>query len=253
MKQIDRASGLPLDIADIGAADLHTLKPALETLIKKMNDWAQLNYYKEANEALARLKNNGDRVIFFGDSITEFWLKPENGSFFTNPTYINRGISYQTTPQLLLRLRPDVIDLKPKAVVFLAGTNDIAGNTGPMSMAQTEANFSSIAELLSAHHIKLIFASLLPTSDYHYKSNDPQILMPQTERRPLEKIKKLNAWIKTYCATHNHIYLDYFSAMIDEQGKLNAAYSTDDLHPNKSGYAVMAPLAQAAIAKVIST
>ncbi len=170
---------------------------------------------------------------------------PHMAPFFPGKPYIGRGIGGQTTPQMLLRFRQDVIALAPKAVVILAGTNDIAGNTGPMSLEEIEANLASIAELAHAHGIKVILSSVLPVFDGGRGGEGQPLVM--TDRRPPEKIVALNDWIKKYCAANKLIYVDYFSAMVDEKGFLKRDLSEDGLHPNKAGYAVMAPLAEKAI------
>jgi lysophospholipase L1-like esterase len=166
------------------------------------------------------------------------------GGFFPGKPYVNRGISGQTTPQMLIRFRPDVIDLKPKVVVILAGTNDLAGNTGPSTLEAIEANLISMAELARANGIKVVFASLLPVSDYEMRDGKPIV---QTVRRPPDKIIALNNWMKDYAAKNRHVYLDYFSAMVDAKGFLKDELSNDGLHPNAAGYAEMNPLAEAAI------
>jgi len=181
---------------------------------------------------------NENRVVFFGDSITDMWKLDQ---YFAGKPYVNRGISGQTTPQMLIRFRQDVIDLKPKAVVFLAGTNDIAGNTGPMRLEDIEANLASMAELARSHEIRVIFASVLPVNNY-----TPESLELFSERSP-DKIVKLNVWLKDYCAANNLIYLDYFQAMVDEKGLLKSEFAEDGLHPNAAGYKAMAPLAEQAI------
>jgi len=180
-----------------------------------------------------------------GDSITDGWHNPKSGGFFPGKPYVNRGISGQTTPQMLIRFRPDVIELKPKVVVILAGTNDIAGNTGPTTLEAIEGNLSSMAELAKAHGIRVVLASLLPVSDYEVRDGKP---INQTTRRPPEQIKALNSWMKDYVAKNHLVYLDYYSAMVDDKGFLKDELSDDGLHPNPQGYAVMNPLAAAAIA-----
>ena len=182
-----------------------------------------------------------------GDSITDIWQQPRFGDFFSNPAYVDRGISGQTTPQMLVRFRPDVIDLAPRVVVILAGTNDIAGNTGPMTDEEIEGNFESMADLARAHGIRIVLASLTPTSAYHTRPG----AAPQTTLRPMSRIRALNAWIERYAAAHHDVYLDYFSAMIDSEGVMKAALTEDDLHPNAAGYAVMGPLAEAAIHRAL--
>jgi lysophospholipase L1-like esterase len=212
----------------------------------RLRDWAQLGRYREQNRALARPAAAESRVVFMGDSITDAW--PRYGDpFKSNTSYIGRGISGQTTPQMLIRFRPDVIDLQPKAVVILAGTNDIAGNTGPMTNEEIQANLMSMAELAKVHKIRVILSSITPTSAYHVGPTG----VPQTQTRPMERIRALNDWMKKYAAAEGHIYLDYFSAMLDQSGMLRTELSGDDLHPNAQGYAIMAPLAEAAIKKAL--
>jgi lysophospholipase L1-like esterase len=202
-----------------------------------LRDWPNLARYRDENAKLAAPAAGERRVVFLGDSITDGWGR-EAGEFFPGKPYLNRGISGQTTPQMLLRLRQDVIALKPAALVLLAGTNDIAGNTGPATLEQIEANLASIAELARAHGIRLVLATLLPGTDAHG---------PQTGARPPEKIAVLNAWIRDYCQAGHCTLLDYHAAMVGEDGLLRPDLSDDGLHPNATGYALMAPLAQAAI------
>jgi lysophospholipase L1-like esterase len=211
----------------------------------RLSDWPNLARYREANRSIATPGAGEARVVFMGDSITDAWPQPRFGAFFPGKPYIGRGISGQTTPQMLLRFRPDVIALKPKAVIILAGTNDIAGNTGPMTDEQISGNLASMAELAKANGIRVIFSSILPVSEYHVRPGDTA--PPQTTRRPMARITALNAWMKEYTASNGHVYLDYFAAMTDAKGLLRAELSEDDLHPNAAGYAIMAPLAEAAI------
>jgi lysophospholipase L1-like esterase len=209
------------------------------------SDWPALARYHEDNKKIAPPAKNEQRVVFMGDSITDSWDNPTNGGFFPGKPYVNRGISGQTTPQMLIRFRADVIQLQPRVVVILAGTNDLAGNTGPTTLEAIQDNLSSMAELATRHGIRVVFASLLPVSDYEIRDGNPLI---QTGRRPPEKILALNQWMKTYARTNHHGYLDYFSSMVDDKGFFKDELSNDGLHPNPQGYAVMAPLAQAAIA-----
>jgi len=245
------STGLPADTSTLTSADVPRLLPVLERIKTKMDDWPQLGRYRTANEQLAPAAAGEARVVFLGDSITDNWQLPKFGRFFPGKPYVDRGISAQTTPQMVLRMRADIIALKPKAMVLLAGTNDIAGNTGPMTLAQIEDNIMTIAELATLHDIKVVLSSVLPTSNYHFKGTDPKLA--QTGRRPLETIKALNAWMKSYADQHGHVYLDYYPAMLDSNGMLKAELSEDDLHPNAAGYAIMAPLAEAAIAKALHT
>ena len=213
---------------------------------KTLLDWANLARYRDANANLPAPPAGEGRVVFLGDSITDIWAQPALGIFFPGKPYIGRGISGQTTPQMLVRFRPDVIALQPRMVVILAGTNDIAGNTGPMTLDEIEANLASMSELALANGIRVVLASVLPVYDGGRSSEGKPLVM--TDRRPPEKILALNAWIKNYASHQGFIYLDYFSAMVDDHGFLKKELSEDGLHPNKAGYAVMAPLAERAIA-----
>lgn len=208
-------------------------------------DWPNLARYHDDNTRITPPTKNEQRVVFMGDSITDSWDDPKYGGFFPGKPYIDRGISGQTTPQMLIRFRPDVIALNPRVVVILAGTNDIAGNTGPTTLEAIEDNFRSMSELARANGIHVVFASVLPVSDYEMRDGKP---ITQTVRRPPEKILALNKWLQDFAKMHHHVYLNYFSAMVDDKGFLKDALSDDGLHPNAQGYAVMAPLAEAAIA-----
>ncbi len=212
----------------------------------QLNDWPVLARYREANAKTNAPAKNEERVVFMGDSITDGWQNPKYGGFFPGKPYIDRGISSQTTPQMLIRFRPDVIALQPKVVVILAGTNDIAGNTGPMTLQAIEDNLTSMFDLAHANGIRVVFASVLPISDYEKNREGQQII--RSKQRPPEQITALNAWMKTYAAAHRGVYLDYFSAMADDKGFLKEELSEDGLHPNKKGYDIMAPLAEQAIA-----
>ncbi len=226
-------------------ADLPVLNERLERANKILHDWPNLARYAEANATLAAPSKFELRVVFMGDSITDAWISPEFGGFFPGKPYVDRGISGQTTPQMLIRFRPDVIALQPKVVVILAGTNDIAGNTGPMTVEQIEASLVSMAELAKMNKIRVVLASVLPVSNYgHDRQGNP---LDMRINRPPEKIVQLNAWIKKYAEVNGHTYLDYFSAMVDPQGLLQQDLSEDGLHPNAKGYAVMSPLAEQAI------
>jgi lysophospholipase L1-like esterase len=233
-----------------GAPTCTEMAAALTALMRndvRLRDWPALARYRGANRELAAPAANEARVVFMGDSITDAWPQPRYGDFFTGKPYVGRGISGQTTPQMLIRFRPDVIALKPKAVVILAGTNDIAGNTGPMSNEDIQANIASMADLARANGIRVVLASILPVSAYHTAAN----AIPQTTLRPMARILALNEWIKQYAAAEKHVYLDYFSAMVDSTGLLREELSGDDLHPNAKGYAVMGPLAEAAIKQAL--
>lgn len=206
------------------------------------DDYGQLARYRDADAQLGPAKPGESRVVFFGDSITDIWKLED---YFQDKPYINRGIGGQTTPQMLVRFRQDVINLQPKVVVILAGTNDIAGNTGPMDNEDIEANFASFAELAKVHGIRVIYSSILPVHNYTERAKD------FFAQRPQARILALNAWLKDYCAKNKILYLDYFSALVDEKGMLKKDLADDGLHPNAAGYKVMAPLAEAAIQKAL--
>jgi lysophospholipase L1-like esterase len=236
----------PPVVPDLTCPEMATALQALVRNDARLRDWANLTRYRDANKALTAPAAAESRVVFMGDSITDAWVQPRFGAFFPGKPYVGRGISGQTTPQMLLRFRPDVIDLKPKAVVILAGTNDIAGNTGVMSDEEIEGNLQSMAELAKAHGIKVVFTSITPTAAYHATTG-----LPQTTTRPMSRIKAVNAWMKNYAAANGHVYVDYFTAMLDATGVMRTDLTADDLHPNAAGYAIMAPLAQAGIDKAL--
>jgi lysophospholipase L1-like esterase len=209
------------------------------------DDFGELARYRDANAALQPPAPSENRVVFFGDSITDIWHLEE---YFPGKPYLNRGIGGQTTPQMLIRFRQDVIDLHPKVVVILAGTNDIAGNTGPMRLDDIEANYASLADLASANHIRVVLSSVLPVHNY-----TPQSQNMFAQRSPT-KILALNRWLKDYVAAHpDCLYLDYFTAMVDDKGLLKRDLAEDGLHPNAAGYKIMAPLAEAAIRGALGT
>jgi lysophospholipase L1-like esterase len=235
----------PLPPALLECPELAAALRAVANNDARLRDWPQIARYREANRAVTSTD-----VVFMGDSITDLWPQPRFGAFFPGRSYIGRGISGQTTPQMLIRMRTDVIALKPKVVVILGGTNDIAGNTGPMTDEQIEGNLASMAELASANGIKVVLSSITPVSSYHAANPNAS---PQTTLRPLARVHAVNDWMLQYAAAHKHVYLDYFSAMIDDKGQLRAELSADDLHPNAAGYAIMAPLAEAAIQKALGT
>ena len=223
---------------------------ALQALMRndvRLRDWPLLARYRDANATLTAPAANESRVVFMGDSITDSWQQPRFGGFFPGKPYVDRGISGQTTPQMLLRFRPDVIALKPKVVVILAGTNDLNSNTGPATDAEIQGNLQSMAELAKANGIKVVFSSITPTSAYHAAPN----AVPQSSLRPLSRIRAINDWMKSYAAANGHVYLDYFSAMVDQTGVMKTELTADDLHPNAEGYAIMAPLAEAAIQRAL--
>jgi lysophospholipase L1-like esterase len=231
--------------ASIDCKDLPQIASRLDDANKRLQDWAQLDRYRVSNTQLAPAAKGEDRAVFMGDSITDGWSNPQFGGFFPGKPYVNRGISGQTTPQMLVRFRPDVIALQPKVVVILAGTNDLAGNTGPMSVEETEGNLATMAELARAHGIRVVLSSVMPVSDAIANPKGGTFL--QTARRPPEKILAVNQWIKKYADENGYVYLDYFSAMVDEKGAFKTEITYDGLHPNAEGYVVMAPLAENAI------
>jgi lysophospholipase L1-like esterase len=224
-------------------------KNRVKQLDTRLKDWPNLARYRDANATVTPPAKDETRVVFMGDSITDLWDDNGFGGFFPGKPYINRGIGGQTTPQMLIRFRPDVIALKPKVVVILAGTNDIAGNTGPSTLEAIEDNLASMAELARANGIRVVLASLLPVSDYEKNSSGNPII--QTTRRPPAQILALNEWMKAYCAKNDFVYLDYFSATVDSKGFLKDELSKDGLHADDKGYAVMGPLAEKAIAAAL--
>lgn len=199
-------------------------------------DWPYLNKYKKENAFLENPRLGENRIVFMGDSITEFWSEL-NSDFFIGKPYINRGISGQTSPQMLVRFRADVIDLKPSVVVILAGANDIAQNTGPSTLKMITDNIFSMAELAKVNDIKVVLCSVLPAFDFSWRRG----------LEPAEKITTLNKLIREYAKSSGFFYLDYYSTMVDEQKGLKSVYTYDGVHPNKLGYEVMAPLAEEAI------
>src|SRR6202795_3049640 len=207
------------------------------------DDFGELKRYRDADAALAPPTSKENRVVFLGDSITDYWKLPD---YFPGKPYINRGIDGQTTPQMLVRFRQDVIDLHPKVLVVLAGTNDIAGVTGRASNEDIEANYASMAELARAHRIRVVFASILPVHNYAHDAEESFAL------RPRDRILALNKWLKDYCAKNRFVYLDYLSALVDERGMLKRALADDGLHPTDAGYKIMAPLAEKAIQNALA-
>ena len=205
------------------------------------SDWANFARYHDANAKLPPPAANESRVVFMGNSITEGWEKYFPTMFAGKP-YISRGISGQTTPQMLVRFRPDVVALKPKVVVILAGTNDIAGNTGPSTLEMIEDNIASMAEIARENGIKVVLSSVLPVFDYPWK--------PGLE--PAPKIIALNKWIKDYASRHGAVYVDYHSAMADAKGGMKDGLAPDGVHPNEAGYRLMAPLVEQAIQRALA-
>ena len=216
------------------------LPATAKSLADQLQDWNQLGRYYADNQSLQQLPPDPGRVVFLGDSITDGWMLAQ---YFPGKPYVNRGIGGQTTPQMLVRLFPDVIALQPAALLVFAGTNDIAGNTGPSTLTMIEDNLQAIAELAQAHGIKVILCSVTPVSDYTARR--------QTPERPPSDILKLNAWMREYAARANAVFADYYAALVDETGMLKQGFSGDGLHPNDKGYALLVPVAEAAIAKAL--
>ena len=217
--------------------NLYSQETELETLMSQ--DWANLKKYSADNEKLKNIPSKNP-VVFMGNSITEGWVNfsPE---FFSENNYIGRGISGQTTPQMLIRFMPDVLDLQPRAVVILAGTNDIAGNTGFSSVKMIADNIKAMAQLATANNIKVILCSVLPVYEYPWRKSV----------KPIEKISEINKWIKKYAGKNGHVYLDYYSEMMDKKKGLKSEFSSDGVHPNKKGYSIMESLVQKAIEKAL--
>lgn len=210
---------------------------------QQLEDWADLRRYRSANATLPPALPGTVRVVFFGDSITDAWGRRENtGSFFPGKSYINRGISGQTTPQMLVRFEQDVVHLHPAVVVILAGTNDIAGNTGPSTPEMIEDNYTAMSKLAQSSGIKVVLASITPAYRYPWK--------PSVE--PVEEIRSLNSWIRGFCGTGACTYLDYYTAMSDAQGAMRPSYAKDGVHPTAQGYGIMAPLAEHVIADALA-
>lgn len=204
-------------------------------------DWPWLGRFKEGDLQLGPPAAGENRVVFMGDSITESWKIEGPGGSFPGKPYVNRGISGQTTPQMVLRFQQDVIALQPKAVVILAGINDIAGNTGPETLEQIEDNLESMAEMAAAHHIHVVMCSVLPAFDFSWH--------PGME--PAGKVLELNKWIKAYAAGHGAVYVDFHTPMKDARNGLPANLSKDGVHPTAAGYAVMSPLVDAGIGQAL--
>lgn len=237
-----QAQATPVPAATAAAPPVAEMAKEIAAMQKKLDDWPQLGRYREANRELGPVPEGEQRVVFYGDSITDAWGRsPDTGEFFPGEPYVNRGISGQTTEQMVVRFRQDVVDLHPSAVVILAGTNDVAGNTGPMTPEMTEENWKSMADLARANGIRVIFASVLPSRDFPWRKG----------LEPAPKIRVLNDWLKGYCVNHSITYLDYYSAMAADDGGMKPGISKDGVHPNTAGYAIMTPLAEAAIRKTL--
>jgi lysophospholipase L1-like esterase len=221
-----------------------TLEPArIEEMQRRLLDWPQLGRYRAENAALMQAAASNRQVVFFGDSITEGWGTTGSDRFFPGKPYVNRGISGQTTAQMLLRFRQDVLALEPAVVVILAGTNDIAGNTGLATQAMIEDNLHSMVELAQAHGIGVVLASVLPVSDYPWR--------PGTQ--PTEKVRALNAALRSYAQQKGLVFLDYHTTMSNAQGGLDVELAGDGVHPSAKGYTLMAPLAEKAIAQALES
>lgn len=225
------------------------LTPYQKSQVERMfNDWAFLAKYRDADKGVAPPAAGEIRVVFMGDSITEGWGQKatatarDRGEFFPGKPYINRGISGQTTPQMLVRFRQDVIELKPKVVVLLAGTNDIAENTGKTTLLEIGNNIASMSDLARANGIGVVLCSVLPASEFHWHEG----------LAPAPKIRALNTWIREYAAKNGLVYVDYYTRMANSEGGLKAELSADGVHPNKAGYEIMAPLAEAGIAQALN-
>jgi lysophospholipase L1-like esterase len=214
------------------------------------SDYGRLSRYAAANAALGAPREDEARVVFFGDSITDNWSKAGSGGFFAGKPYVNRGIGGQTTAQMLVRFRADVLELRPKAVVVLAGTNDVAGNSGRVSVDAIEDNLATMAELARAHGVRVVLASLLPISDDEKDAKGAPLV--RSTDRPPATLREINAWLSAYAARNGHVYLDYHSALANPSDLLRSELTDDGLHPNAAGYAAMAPLAEKAITQALA-
>jgi lysophospholipase L1-like esterase len=222
------------------------IPPPLRQLVSLVDDYGNTKRYAAENATVQPGAPGEQRVVFMGDSITDNMHNTQRfGPFFPGKPYLNRGIGGQTTAQMLLRFYPDVIALQPKAVVIFGGTNDIAGNLGPVSLESVEQNLASMADIARANNIKVVMASVMPVCNLPGRP-------PMTLGRPPETILQLNKWIKDYAASHNAVYLDYYSVTVDDKGFLQAGITEDGLHPTAKGYEVMNPLAEKAIAQALS-
>ncbi|MGH9582748.1 MAG: SGNH/GDSL hydrolase family protein [Bryobacteraceae bacterium] len=221
--------------------DVIKMKAALKRAQRTLQDWPDLARYRAEDAKLASMPEK-NRVVFMGDSITDAWGRRPGTVFFPGKPYINRGISGQTTAQMLIRFQQDVVSLKPKVVVILAGTNDIAGNTGPTSNEEIEDNLKSMIAIAKQNRIRVVLASLTPAFTYPWRPGS----------HPVKRILALNAWIEREAAENGLVFLDYFSAMADKEQGMKPELTVDGVHPNKKGYAVMTPLAEKAISEALS-
>jgi lysophospholipase L1-like esterase len=244
-RPVDAASAddRPPAVDPLFVAPPATLAPdQVASLQQRLLDWPQLGRYRADNAALGAPKPGERRVVFFGDSITDGWGRVEGTTFFPGRPWVNRGISGQTTAQMLVRFRQDVVALQPAAVVVLAGTNDIAGNTGPSTLAMIEDNLRSMAELARANGIRVVLASVLPVSDYPWR---PGV-------QPAAKVRVLNDWLRAYARESGAVYLDYYAALANAEGGMDPRLAADGVHPTPAGYAVMAPLAERAVEQALA-
>jgi len=212
----------------------------LAELQKRMQDWAQLGYYRDRDSALPPPAAGQQRVVFLGDSITAIWGDPGN-KFFPGKPYVNRGINGQTTAQMVLRFHQDVVDLHPKAVVIVGGTNDIAGNAGAMTPEETLDDFRAMVEMARENGIKVVIGSVPPAKAFFWNKSI----------EPAPKIKSLNEGLEAWCRRRGIVWVDYYSALADEKGGMKPGLSLDGVHPTPAGFAVMAPLAEAGIEKAL--
>ncbi len=243
-------AGAKFPVWSKGCARFAAVDERLACLEYVAQDWTRFGRYAEANRLVQAPAKSERRVVFYGDSITDNWSRSPAG-FFAGKPYFNRGIGGQTTAQMVLRFRADVLALAPKAVVILAGTNDLAGNTGPTTVAQIADNLTTMAELAKLHGIRVVLASVLPVCDCT-KDADGKSVLRTGDRKP-DEIRALNSWMANYARKNGHVYLDYHQAMVSAAGAddLKAELTGDGLHPNAAGYAVMAPLAEKAIAAAL--
>ena len=225
-----------------------------QRLVNQLKDWNQLSRYHDENQALQKKPYDSKRVVFMGDSITDFWKLAE---YFPGKPYVNRGISGQTTPQMLVRMYPDVVVHKPAAMVVLAGINDVSQNTGPATAEMVEQNIMAMTDIAQHNGIKVILCSILPISDYAFfkmqasgKVN-PYMKVPVTATHPPKDIIELNAWMKDYASKVDAVYVDYFNAMVDKEGFLKENLSVDGIHPNAEGYQIMTEVVETAIEKLL--
>jgi lysophospholipase L1-like esterase len=247
--------------------DACCLSLTIRNISDQLQDWNQLSHYYAANQELRKLPPDPKRVVFIGDSITDNWRLAES---FPGLPYVNRGIGGQTTPQMVVRMFPDVIAVKPAAVVILAGTNDISRATGASTAEMIEHNLMAMTQLAQANGIKVVLCSILPTDDTPVvaagaanvgRGGGPQQLpgggrgaVPRrrnSEMRPPGDIVQLNTWMKEYARKLKIPFVDYYSAVVDADGMFRDGLSNDGVHPNQEGYAIMAPLIQSALRTVL--